>query len=141
MREALVKCYSYLVWMVLHPINAFRFFVVQFLGILNGGRPLWSNKAMHPLLHAMGYREPSSKVDDLPYVLTITTFPISGEYDIEIAGRSIDEDGAKDTLKIRLDFLVEDLGATKHHITHEDDGRVMVHTEKWSKVYEIKSSR
>src|SRR6266581_8769282 len=86
MREALTDAFFFTAWMVLHPIKAFRFLAVRLLSLLNRRRPLWDNKAMHPLLRALGFPKPSDNIENLPYMVTITTLTVSGLSDTEIAG-------------------------------------------------------
>ncbi len=137
MREALANLLFFTAWMVLHPIKAFRLLSVRLLSVLNGRRPLWDNKAMHPLLRALGFPKPSADTDNLPFMVTITTLTVSGMSDTEIAGYAADEVHAKSILELRVRMQLEEPDSKNRHIAREDNGTVMVHTDAWTKVFEV----
>src|SRR5712692_5675321 len=119
MREALTNAFFFTVWMVLHPIKAFRSLSVRLLSLLNGRRPLWANKSMHPLLRALGFPQPSDNIENLPFMVTITTLTVSGFSDIEIAGYAADEVYAKSMLELRLRMQLGEPDSKDRHITRE----------------------
>lgn len=55
MGKLLTDLFFQILWTLEHPIKAVKLALVKLLLLLNGGRPLVQNRAMHPLIRLLGY--------------------------------------------------------------------------------------